>query len=238
MAKQLLFPDGTIIFGKCYDLTVTIGGYVSPITFTVGDFLTQPVTIGTATANGNTTFSFTATADITYLVMEYTDTAATVFPDLRLDIACADSACSQCFTKYDNPDCVGNILVLEWTNDNNAFGFDYTTSSFAQVMAVKGIVERPTWQDNNRGVYNSSNGLKFQHYTNTRKQQEMFIDQIPDYMHEALSIGLVHDHFYINGTEYIKVEDTYEPDFRNNSFLAPVLVPVEEKTQNLFNRNC
>lgn len=235
--KQLPFPDGRVEYEKCYKLTVEVAGYVSPITFTIGNYVTQPITIGTVTANGITELSFTASVDITYVLLEFTDTAAEILPSLNIDIDCANAACSECLELVEDLRCEG-ALVLQYYNDNNAFGLNYSTSSYQPTLIIKGGLGNAEFINNDEAIFNSSNGNKFLHYVNQREQKELLIELAPPYIHKAIARALEHHHFFIDGTEYVKAESNYTPDYKRTSFLAPCIVQVEEKLQNGFNRRC
>ena len=61
---------------------------------------------------------------------------------------------------------------------------------------------------------------------------------MPEYLHDALSIMIDHTDIKLDGVDIIVQESDYEPNWRNSSLLASVAIAVEEKTQNLINRNC
>ena len=63
------------------------------------------------------------------------------------------------------------------------------------------------------------------------------IAEMPEYLHDALAIGLEHDDFYVDSEKYTNEETEYLPKWRNSSQLAPSEVVII-KDQNLKNSSC
>jgi hypothetical protein len=73
-------------------------------------------------------------------------------------------------------------------------------------------------------------------YYNGQKIEELAISPIPEYLHNALAVGLSHRTVTIQDVAYIRTGD-YTPDWDDNSELAKVIVEVSKVDQtNLENR--
>ncbi len=76
-------------------------------------------------------------------------------------------------------------------------------------------------------------------YVDSVETIEMWVHDVPAYIHQALRLGVVHDSFTVNGTQYTKVAGGYSPDWDTpNSLMAPVIVKIREKYQDTKNENC
>lgn len=126
--------------------------------------------------------------------------------------------------------------LLSWTNDSNAFGFDYT--SLTHYLRVDSKLRNPVYEKEDKEVFVFSNGTRKNLRSLTVKTQLLIVSEIPEYLHDALSIGIEHDTFTINGTEYINEETEYSPSWRKSTTLAPVEIEVRKKSQNLINGAC
>ncbi len=130
----------------------------------------------------------------------------------------------------------GCTLLLSWTNDENAFGFDYSNLAFTQNLRVKAKLWQPKYQKE-KNVFTDSAGNRSILKSETAKLELLTVAEMPVYLHDALSIGIEHDTFEVDGQEYVNEESEYTPKWRKSSQLAPVDVLIV-KDQNLKNSNC
>ena len=70
------------------------------------------------------------------------------------------------------------------------------------------------------------------------ERRTLFIDNLPDYAHEALMLAVDHDEFYINGNRYFVDAEEYTPTWRRKSNLAPVTIEVLRQYGQQQNNNC
>lgn len=129
-------------------------------------------------------------------------------------------------------------LQLEWTNDQDGFGFNYSGLSFTQSMRVDGKLWKPRFVMTDKNVHYFSNGEG--KITNVRvyEDRELVIKEMPDYMHRAISIGLNHDSFYIQDVKTLFPDEEVTPAWRNSSNLAPLTIIVRQDQNDLLNSNC
>jgi hypothetical protein len=130
----------------------------------------------------------------------------------------------------------GCTLLLSWTNDENAFGFNYEDLNFQPQLRVKAKLWQPNYTKE-KDVFKDSAGNRTILKSETSKEKLLTISEMPEYLHDALSIGVEHDDFYIDGVKYTNEESEYSPAWRKSSQLAPVEVVVI-KDQFLRNNNC
>lgn len=141
---------------------------------------------------------------------------------------------SNCF-KIGQYDC---SILLEWTNEDNAYSIDYENLGQTNRLRVDAKLWQPKGNASKREIFEFSNGSSKIVYAKRNKVFLLTISQQPVYVHEALMIGIDHDSFKIDGTEYIVDSEEYEPSWRKSSDKAPVELEVRKKSENLINRNC
>lgn len=235
--------------GKCYILTGTMTNWSlgQSILLAIGNE-TSKSHLGAVAANGDFTFSFDYTTSDTFYksiyIYENPITGNPVTFDLenlavKLDPNCATEYCSECF---DKDECgVSNsqeYLYLEWTNNDDGFGMNYTKVPLVHSLWIKGALRNADYPYE-EDYFTTSSGTHFPVYVDSVKTIEMWVHDLPEYMHDALRLGVVHDSFTVNGVEYTKGDGGYSPDWDTpNSLLAPVIVKLREKYQDTKNENC
>jgi hypothetical protein len=127
-------------------------------------------------------------------------------------------------------------LLLTWNNDEDAFGFNYSDVLFTQSLRVYAKKWQPKYTKE-KNVFKDNSGARHIIKSEISKEEILTISEMPEYLHDALSIGLEHDNFYVDGQKYVNEENEYTPKWRKSSQLAPVEVVVI-KDQNLKNNNC
>lgn len=141
---------------------------------------------------------------------------------------------SECF-KLGSFECT---KLLSWTNNEDAYGFTYDGNTFQHELRVKSKLWKPKYPKDKKEVFVDSAGNRRILTSRTKKEEELSVEEIPTYLHDALSIGVEHDNFYIDGVKYINEETDYDPAWRNSSLLAPVVVTVTKDSQDLSNSYC
>jgi hypothetical protein len=140
---------------------------------------------------------------------------------------------SDCLTVKLTHDCT---FLLSWTNDENAYGFDYANLDFTPKLRVEAKKWKPSYPKE-KNVFKDNAGNRTILKSETSKEEILTISEMPEYLHDALAIGLDHDSFMIDGVEYVNEETEYTPKWRNSSHLAPSEVVVI-KDQYLRNSSC
>lgn len=129
-------------------------------------------------------------------------------------------------------------LQLEWTNDQDGFGFNYTGLSFTQTLRVDGKLWKPRYPNEDKNIHEFSNGRG--KITNVRvyKEYTLNVHESPEYIHDAIAVGLNHDTFLTNNINMLFVEEETTPNWRNSSNLAPISITLRRNDQDLLNSNC
>jgi hypothetical protein len=138
---------------------------------------------------------------------------------------------TQCF-KLGEFDCT---KLLTWSNDENAYDHIYEGTNFQHEMRVRAKLWKPKYAKDKKEVFEYSNGARKILTSRTKKEQILTLEEMPEYLHDSLSVGIEHDNFYIDGVKYVNNETNYDPSWRNSSLLAPVEIEVIKDEQNLQN---
>lgn len=244
-----LILDQALERGKCYVISgnTTALGIGEDVQVRIGNE-TQSTLLFLISGEGEFSeeFNYTHSSPFFQTVYFVIDTGADSDSDfdvtdvsLKLNPDCAQEYCSECFT-LDNCGVAPTkeYLYLEWTNNDDGFGMNYTGVPLIHSLWIKGGLRNadyPYTED----YFTTSGGTHFPVYVDAVKTIELWVEDVPDYIHDALRLGVVHDEFTVNGVEYSKADGGYSPDWDTpNSLLAPVIVKLREKYQDTRNENC
>ena len=216
-----------------YTVTFTISGKTQGgIYFILG-------TTSSAAYSNNGTYSFTITPGIAFdsmfqIVASTTETSLSL-DNISVTVASEDlivDGKSECFHVCDQDNCT---IKISWTNNTNSFGY-YYESGFTNYMRLNARVRNAKINDLEFSPFKNSLGTMGMPYYNGQKIEELAISPIPEYLHNALAVGLSHRTVTIQDVAYIRTGD-YTPDWDDNSELAKVIVEVSKVDQtNLENR--
>jgi hypothetical protein len=104
---------------------------------------------------------------------------------------------SDCINLKLSHDCT---LLLSWTNDEDAYGFNYSDLTFTQNLRVEAKKWHPSYPKE-KNVFKDNAGNRFILKSETSKEEILTISEMPQYLHDALAIGLEHDDFYIDSVK-------------------------------------
>jgi hypothetical protein len=138
---------------------------------------------------------------------------------------------TECF-KVGSFDCT---QLLSWSNNENAYDHVYEGTNFQHEIRVRSKLWKPKYPKDKKEVFTFSNGSRKILTSRTKKEDILTIEEMPEYLHDSLSVGVEHDNFYVDGVKYINEETGYEPTWRNSSLLAPVEIELVKDEQNLQN---
>lgn len=141
---------------------------------------------------------------------------------------------SECF-KMGTFDCT---QVLSWSSNENSYGYTYEGTNFQHEVRLQSKLWQPGYKKEKKEVFTDSAGTRKILTSRTKKEEILTIGEIPTYLHDAISVGVEHDNFYVDGVKYINEETDYDPDWRKSSLLAPVELKVVKDSQNLQNSYC
>lgn len=230
-----------LTIGKCYNFS----GFVTRITggqsleVQLGDNTTFE-SLGTVTTVGGFSFQFTydGTPEYTHVRLLFTGTPAVINYAINLMEQCSDTYCSECYKVTNCEPPHREHLLIEYTNNEDGLGFNYSGMSFNPNFYIVGGLRNADYTYDEE-IFLNSGQERYPVYTAATKTKELWIHDMPEYMHDAMRLALVHDEFYIDGVKYVKLEGSYTPDWDTpNSLLAPCVIKLAEFDQNTVNDNC
>lgn len=232
-----------LIGGRCYtitfDTTNFLGGLLDVIIGTLGS-------VGTVAANGAQSFNIDLTGQPDQLFVEFEDAPSGLTVDIDnvsilMQTQCfEEDACSECYVLADDFDDI-NICtqLLTWTNNDNAFGFEYENLSFTQALRHPSELWKPTYsldQIDHLDSAGTSTILRAQSF----KVSDLDMDFMAEYLHDALRLGIRHDTFNIDAAQHFALAQDYDPDWGagRDSEVATVIIPVRATTEDNVNESC
>lgn len=141
---------------------------------------------------------------------------------------------SDCFTVKLTWNCTKQVT---WNCNEDAFGFNYSDLLFTQTLRIEANLWKSRWKASEKEVFDYSNGDVEIVYVAKEKEQIFTTEQLPEYIHDALSLALDSDNFFIDGLKYVFPDEEVTPSWRNSSNLAPLEVTLR-RSQNYKNVNC
>lgn len=136
--------------------------------------------------------------------------------------------CSECFNVRTTH---GGTTLMSWTNNVNAFGFDYENFTFTQYHRNTIFLGRPQYPEDQRENLRTSVGEYKTISVDDHKEDEFVVTESPVYIHEALRTGLKHRTFNVGSVEYVKSEGDYTIAWRPRRLLAPATLTLIESDQ-------
>jgi hypothetical protein len=237
--------------GAAGDLTQTLNGMTSNlcyrITFTVSSY-----TAGTCNVSLAGTFAGTITGAGSYVFTDVipnasngliTFSASSTFAaniddvTVTLQESCyPKSLCSQCFQLKTTHTCSKLISI---TNDNDAFGFDYTsfTPQFTQYMRVNAYLHKWKYPED-VNTFIDSQGATEVIYASIQKEWELYIPEQPEWVHDFFAIARRHTSFKIDSQSYICVAGDLVPELEDAYVFAPIKFQVRKTPDLNLNKNC
>ena len=125
---------------------------------------------------------------------------------------------------------------ITWTNTEDGLGFDFTNFTYSQKMRIEARLHKPRYLMDEL-IFTDSVGSTSLIYGKRVKSYLFETDLIPEFMHDALSSGMMHDTFSIDSIQYVKREGEYSPDWERfaDASVAVELIKASELT---VNNNC
>lgn len=219
---------GILSTGNTYRLTFTISsrtaGNITP---------SSSGLIGVYSTNG--TYTVDIIADSNDLVFTPTSDFDGSIDDVSIYLTSEDiTYCSDCFSLKESHGC---SFLLSWYNIEDNFDFIYSTG-YVHKMRVKGKLWKPKRQKDKK-IFKFSDASRKVLYSESDKVMRFTVEEMPEYMHDALSSGIDHDYFMIGEDHYIAEPEDYEENTRNSSLLAPITIEVIKNFQPVLkNDNC
>jgi len=106
-------------------------------------------------------------------------------------------------------------LLLSWTSDENVFGFNYVNLSFTQYFRLSAKLRNPRYIYEDEETYVNSSGVGNIIHAYSYKVFEFTSTLLPEYLHDALRLGIIHTDFQVDGIRMLKDEGDYSPAWDN-----------------------
>jgi len=157
-------------------------------------------------------------------------------------ITSSDQFCSEPFNVKTTHPCT---KIIRWRNDENAFGFEYVNFlTYYHYFRMNCKLGRPTYpveQSNHEDSSAHNRILRAQ----VDKTLEMWTEHLPEYVHDAISMGIKHDDFEILDEDrsasyvaYVSDPEDYEPNWEDDELpLARVRTTMKLKTPSTAGEN-
>ena len=225
--------------GKCYRIKGTLTEYTEEFDIVFGSwngisFLEIGVA-ATLTEEGdfNILFDSHECGELTTVVnaLRYPSAQDLHITELRIDETCQDYICSECVELVE----VGceNYKLVEYWNNSDAFELRYDGVNFRQQILLPASIEASSYPYPVEENFKLASGNKVNLLIDSESVEEMLIEPLPDYLHDAIRLALVHDNLFIEGQKYFKLDGDYQPEFdKNNGALAHVTVDIQKLNQN------
>lgn len=214
-----------------YKITFTVSGYASGsnipllVNLVISGFELELASI---TANGTYVIMTPAIDDSLTTLLRFGKNAAIPIPNVGVDtefivdtvsmtsVECEESTKSECYNIRTTQPCT---KLLKWTNEDvNGFNYPYyyfynSASSFGfQWMRIECDLRSAKYEGESE-KYMDSGGNQILYYFKDRKIKKLLISELPEYMHDALAIGIGHKDFYIDSDRYSVEEPEYVPEW-------------------------
>lgn len=143
-----------------------------------------------------------------------------------------------CYDLKTTHDCT---RLAEWTNEENAFGMNYTDPLFLPALhhrlRTKLLLEEPSYPGE-KEKYTDSAGNKKTLFFSSVEQFKVRFDFLPLYLQRALSIAHGHDSFFIDGVQYDVQNTDLVPAFVKYKKVWLVEMDMQATPQHEQNFNC
>lgn len=214
--------------GITYNITVTIANLVGTITFTIGD-----ATSAGYTTDGVKNFQLTPTTAGNFYFSGTNVAPNAVLSGLTIELV---NESDYSFQYNSAPFKLGTFpctLLLNISNDNDAFDFVFVGSGFAPRIRLDATIRNSKYPAT-REIIETASGSKQIYFGRQRKEKELATEGMPEYVHDFLSLMFVADHLFIDGIEY-NVEDDEPnlsyPDGTQDYAQLQALISVKEQSR-------
>lgn len=219
--------------GHKYHIKLTVSDYLSgTLTVTIGAFTYD------ITANGTYEFWVDVPNGVTDLLL-----VATI-GRFRVDNISAKmiEGYTNAIKVIDVPADPCTYKLLEWRNDEDAYGFNYSallSRNFYFVLRLEAEIEFRSNYDEDVEDYTDGAGKTTLTYAQLRKIRNLSTERVNGDILDALFAMRRHDEILIDGSRYVVPKDNgLDPDYQNKAEVASVTIQMARPDQDLFNSLC
>jgi len=144
--------------------------------------------------------------------------------------------CSSCFKIVEDAGCA---KLIEAYSDTNGMGFNFESGFKLRSRVLSKFIASSYSENSNEYTDTGGDGIK--NFASTQKKQTLFIEGVPEYMHDFIRVAKNCPTFIIDDTEYIAENNEYKPEWQGMGFVkkAPARFDVYKKDKGtLFNFAC
>lgn len=148
--------------------------------------------------------------------------------------------CSECFKVADWLDSTGCEVTkkLTATNNDDAFGYDFTNFDIILAMRVFARKKRETWQQTEFESRHTNTNTRSTNYAESSEVQELLFELHPPYIYNMVQTMSDADVWKIDDIKYTKEDGGIVPDWKEKFLMATASMNVLESSQpNRINDN-
>lgn len=234
-------PDTSSIFYTNRPLCV---GVEYNVRYTVSALANAQVRIGLGstfgtwqTADGTYTETITASVSGTIQIVAQSIGVAGVVAISNFQIEAVDPVADYESVGFSvttvEEDCCTKLVTI--CNDSDAFDMGFVGTGFAPNVRLNAHL-RGTNYTSDRNRYIDSVGRSTVYYGRSRKVRELAFEA-PEFVHDFIRLGVIADHVFVDGDEYVVEADEY-PTMSLNDWddMSGVQLPLSAKVENNMNR--
>ena len=241
--SQSLNRANTFSAGICYDITFDITYGVGPGEFTILLSQTNGVdTVESGNFSGSGTFTFnTGVLTDNFDVFSIVPGSGVQVYSVDNITAIIDIECTgfryrtDCYQLSDSHDCT---VKLSGTNNDNAFGIDFIGLGYNPTIRVPGELLIAKYKGDKENEEDSS-GISKTLYFKSDEKRDLFLYQLPEYLHSFIRLLIGYDTLLIDDVKYVSESSDYAPEAERILGKVPDLsnVSIELRLEDDLNKN-
>jgi hypothetical protein len=142
---------------------------------------------------------------------------------------------TDCYSLADSFDCT---VKLSGTNLDNAFNIDFNGLLYSPMIRVAGELMHPKFEVDKEDEEDSA-GISSTLYFKSEASRNLFLYQLPPYLHDFIRLLIGYDTFKVDNETYVTKSGDYEPEYERQLGKVPDLgnAEIEIRPKEDFNVN-